>query len=572
MERTNSSRANKPTRMLKKCKSTAQLASVTPQSTARSSRPTATQTPRKMVKSASSISKLNINYLVKGLRRNELKFGIDIMDEKEMSELIATIPKYPLLKKVHLWGKHFENMALDPDLSFAFGCIGGSLPESPPVLRKRDRGPRHYQYPNPHDKSKTEIHTDPGTVCISRNSVQITRVLKSIEGILVNSSCLEEIRMVGLKINKGGWNTLARGLKGTAPVVYLSINFCKLTDKNLAVLAPSLRSLKTLKKLDLSNNELSDTFGFELARVISRHSENKDAVIWLHGLRGEQLESDNLNEGLEELCLANNKIRDKGLIDLLSSLYYDTWLRGLDLRRNSIGFRGYQEIISLLDSNHTLLYVDVRENAEQGPFNFTRVILSKIRQNIGLYNKEMCRVGKDWESKLYEIYDSIQPSTSDPSSPGTSESREIHVTFKKPTISELTPKSNSQNIYIDDYEGLTSRLVSSAESHPISPQVDTKQSTTESETPEESKESKLCIQCREYERALFKSESHCISLAMENCRLKKQLRQSAQPTRPVQTTQHQSWSNSAISQLDQQTYTSNQPESISITNMSVLST
>ena len=93
-----------------------------------------------------------------------------------MSELLATIPNYPLLKKVHLWGKHFENVALDPDISLAFGCIGGPLPDSPPVLRKRDRGPRHYQYPNPHDKSKTEIHTDPGTVCISRNYVQITNV------------------------------------------------------------------------------------------------------------------------------------------------------------------------------------------------------------------------------------------------------------------------------------------------------------------------------------------------------------------------------------------------------------
>lgn len=570
MERQKSTQIGKKNHILKKCKSTAQLNSVTPPTTARSSKPTASQTPRKMVKSILSASKISITNIVKGLKRNELKFGIDIMDEQEMSEIVATIPKYPLLRKVHLWGRNFTDLASDPNLTFAFGCIGGSLPGTPPLWQRQDRGPRSYQYPNPNDKSKSEIHQDPGTVCISRNSVQITKILKSLEISMLNSNCLQEMRLVGLKINKEGWNSLARGLKGTAPIVYLAINFCKLNDKTLAILSPSLRSLKTLKKLDLSNNELKEGFGFELARVISKHCENKDEVIWMHGLRGEQLDSDQLTEGLEELCLANNKIRDKGLIDLISSLYYDTWLRGLDLRRNSIGFRGYQELISLLDSNQTLLYVDVRENAEQGPFNFTRLILAKIKHNITLYNQNICKLGKDWKSKLYEIYDSISLLSSEPSTPERLDSRDVHVNFKKSSTSESLPKTSSQNIYIDDYEGLTSQMLSSQELQPISQQIDTKQTTARSESPEESK---ICVQCREYERALFKSESHCISLAMENCRLKKQLRQSAQtPRAATQITQHQSWSNSAISQLDQQTYASNHPESISITNMSVLST
>jgi hypothetical protein len=67
-------------------------------------------------------------------------------------------------------------------------------------------------------------------------------------------------------------------------------------------------------------------------------------------------------DGLTEISLANNKLGDRGVADLASALYQDIWLVGLDLRMNGIGVPGFKEIESLLQTNKTLLYVDIRDN------------------------------------------------------------------------------------------------------------------------------------------------------------------------------------------------------------------
>lgn len=61
-----------------------------------------------------------------------------------------------------------------------------------------------------------------------------------------------------------------------------------------------------MRRLDLSNNFLANDCGFILARVLSAHSEGKDELIWMFGLRNEYPSLSLLDYGVYEISLANN--------------------------------------------------------------------------------------------------------------------------------------------------------------------------------------------------------------------------------------------------------------------------
>jgi hypothetical protein len=56
--------------------------------------------------------------LVNGIKNYELKLCLDSVNEADIKGIAIAFPQFALLKRVQLWGKHFTEVALNPDISF----------------------------------------------------------------------------------------------------------------------------------------------------------------------------------------------------------------------------------------------------------------------------------------------------------------------------------------------------------------------------------------------------------------------------------------------------------------------
>ena len=339
------------------------------------------------------------------LRQYEVNTCMDSLSEMDVVPLAALLAKARLLTSVQFWGKKFQMAVQQPELSVCVSTPGGSLPTTSRSRDKLEYARRTYKFPNEQDKSLSEIHEDPGTVCNSRNIEQTIKLMKGLSRNLQTGGILRQLRLVGLKFGKESVNQLAEGLKDNRSLDYLCINYCRLTDKRFAVLANSLCTAVKLRKLDLAHNDLEDLCGFHLGRMIGKNAERKDEAVWAYGLRGEQLALD-LDEGLQDVCLANNKVSDRDIFDLGRVLYCDAYMRVLDLRRNRLSPQGINEVLSIVASNNSLLMVDIRENAlEERSEDFLKVgykITTKLMRNLKTLKSSGVAMNPDWEAKLSE--------------------------------------------------------------------------------------------------------------------------------------------------------------------------
>lgn len=502
------------------------------------------------------------------LRKCELKVNLDELKSTDLKSLQAALPCFPLLKKVYVWGQNFTEIIIESETQPS-NYRSRSLVASASEPNYKSKSPRkHYKVPNPTDKSDSEIHIDPGSVCNSRNISFTAKILKSIALNMGNNTEMTEIKLIGLKISKVGWNFLSSGLESQSPISSLVINFCKLRDEDLCILIAPLMQNKTLKVLDLSSNELEESCGYEIGRVINMQRERRDHEIWLSGLRGSKIENIS-TDGLEDLNLANNRLKDKAIYDLCHTFYHDTYLRSLDLRKNCISLDGIRELLSLLYSNTTLIYVDIRENLNEEQTGILKALISKLRKNFSSYRKQnQSAENALWGIRLMELQQAVEPILiSESNSPKTERQAPKRVNFKN-DYSECSDeyKNSSQDIHIQQYNhhhNISESDPDESESY-IRPRQGLGYDHRHPELQENGEKAyDQCPMCQEYERALFKTESNCVSLNLENARLKKQIESMMKNER-----NQQSWSNSAISRVDGPVFIP-QPESISVINGSV---
>jgi len=317
---------------------------------------------------------------------------LDRLRPKDCTALIAVLSVAAALVRIQIFGKMFASQAISPNVSMVKLEPGGAMPPNDhlAILRAKER-------PNPWEKSATMQHIDPGTIRLSRRQELILPLFKSLGSNLALNQMITDLRLVGLKVPAEGWKWLSRGLKANRSLEYLSLNYCRIRDEEIAILSPAIERCVHLRKLDLSNNSLGNKSGFHLARIISLHSLHKDESIWRSSLRGGDLSSEEGNF-LQEVCLANNQLDDFAVFELCRALGLDCWVRALDLRRNKVGAEALKAIWSVLRSNEHLLVVDVRETPAEDlkevalivaalQRNFTKAVLPPSRRR--LYQKHL---------------------------------------------------------------------------------------------------------------------------------------------------------------------------------------
>ena len=124
-----------------------------------------------------------------------------------------------------------------------------------------------------------------------------------------------------------------------------------------------------------------------IRRIIAAHTEQRDEIIWLLGLRGEKVKGISYRKGLYKINLSNNRLTNKFMLEICNILKYESYLLSIDLQHNYIGQKGITEALEMIEENNGLVYFDVRNNPGYDPKITSKKIKLKLKKNIKFHNK-----------------------------------------------------------------------------------------------------------------------------------------------------------------------------------------
>jgi len=167
------------------------------------------------------------------------------------------------------------------------------------------------------------------------------------------------------------------GIKASASLRRVRLNFCIYNDEILKILLPSLTTNLNLQEINLAANGLSDRHDSMLSKIIQCHCEHKDETVWQYGLRNEKPPY-NVLQGLKRFNLSHNELTTKAVFSIARVLVSDTYLRALNLRGNLIDEEGVRELHLSMKSNNSLMNLDLRENPGLSPVWHRKIALQML--------------------------------------------------------------------------------------------------------------------------------------------------------------------------------------------------
>ena len=218
-------------------------------------------------------------------------------------------------------------------------------------------------------------------------------------------------QIISLLLNKLEFNEkysqiLSKSISDNNSLQNFGITNSKLDLNSYEILLESLLNQNVLSFLDLSNNDFGDKYGYMISRIISRHSQRRDQVIWFYSLRNELPPSNEYKKGLMFINLnGNNLSKDSG--ECISSvLYSDQYIRAIYLNNNKFDNSSCKKFIYMMRKNLTILTIDLRENPGYDEDIHHRLVL-KMSKNIRYLFQQykMKEYTKDEFEQLKEFID-----------------------------------------------------------------------------------------------------------------------------------------------------------------------
>ena len=192
--------------------------------------------------------------------------------------------------------------------------------------------------------------------------------------------------IISLSLNKFDFNEkycqiLSKSISDNTSLQNIGISNSKLDLNSYESLLESLLNLNTLTFLDLSNNNFGDKYGYMISRIISRHSQRRDQVIWFYSLRNELPPSNDYKKGLMFINLNGNNLSKDSAECISSVLYSDQYIRAIYLNNNKFDNSSCKKFIYMMRKNLSILTIDLRENPGYNEDIHHRLVL-KMSKNI----------------------------------------------------------------------------------------------------------------------------------------------------------------------------------------------
>ena len=172
---------------------------------------------------------------------------------------------------------------------------------------------------------------------------------------------LNLLQICGINLSKDSWSSLSEWISNALSLETLAINKCSLPFEFLESLEDSLRNWENCQTLDLRGNNIPDSMGGLIVRIMQAQTEKRDSIIWVYSIRNEYPEHiDRI--GLKSIILRRNKLGKHFMQSLSRWVQHDDYMRHIDISYNRISSDLIKTFWNQMKENSSLVSIEMHGN------------------------------------------------------------------------------------------------------------------------------------------------------------------------------------------------------------------
>ncbi|KAM3940377.1 centrosomal protein of 78 kDa [Leptodactylus fuscus] len=188
------------------------------------------------------------------------------------------------------------------------------------------------------------------------------QLCRAIAACLTVSSSLKVLELHGLPLRERDLLTLAKGLTASSSLENLALPYCSCGDEGLKIICKSVKNSPSIKVIDFTGCNLTWHGAEWIASIVKHQASRRHSETWAESLRYRRPDLDCMT-GLRRISLnCNTLIGDQGAKAIADVLVEDLWLKALDMRQCGISNEGAKAFLHALQTNTTLMVLDIRKN------------------------------------------------------------------------------------------------------------------------------------------------------------------------------------------------------------------
>ncbi|XP_017590981.1 PREDICTED: centrosomal protein of 78 kDa isoform X3 [Corvus brachyrhynchos] len=188
------------------------------------------------------------------------------------------------------------------------------------------------------------------------------QLCKAVRGCLSISDVLKNLELQGLLLRKGDLALLTKGLASASSLESVSLAHCPIGDGGLETVCQSIKNMATIRFVNFTACSLTWRGAEHIANVLKHQAIRRHGEAWAESLRYRRPDLENMS-GLRRITLnCNMLVGDRGASVFADCLGEDLWLKALDLQQCGISNEGARSLLDALQTNTTLVVLDIRKN------------------------------------------------------------------------------------------------------------------------------------------------------------------------------------------------------------------
>ncbi|XP_063996015.1 centrosomal protein of 78 kDa isoform X2 [Pogoniulus pusillus] len=188
------------------------------------------------------------------------------------------------------------------------------------------------------------------------------QLCKAVKGCLSISDVLKNLELQGLLLRERDLIILTKGLATASSLESVSLAHCPIGDTGLETICQSVKNSATIRYVNFTGCSLTWQGAEHVANVLKHQAMKRHGEAWAESLRYRRPDLDYMT-GLRRITFnCNVLVGDRGASAFADCLGEDLWLKALDLQQCGISNEGARSLLNALQTNTTLVVLDIRKN------------------------------------------------------------------------------------------------------------------------------------------------------------------------------------------------------------------
>ncbi|NXT48804.1 CEP78 protein, partial [Pluvianellus socialis] len=188
------------------------------------------------------------------------------------------------------------------------------------------------------------------------------QLCKAVKGCLSISDVLKNLELQGLLLRERDLILLTKGLATASSLQSLSLAHCPIGDGGLEIICQSVKNSAAIRHVNFTGCSLTWRGAEHIANVLKHQAMKRHGEAWAESLRYRRPDLDYMT-GLRRITFnCNMLVGDRGASAFADCLGEDLWLKALDLQQCGISSEGARSLLDALQTNTTLVVLDIRKN------------------------------------------------------------------------------------------------------------------------------------------------------------------------------------------------------------------